>query len=138
MNEYVFSDFSVGMTESFQRTVTEEMMDSFREISGDINPMHCDEEFAKAQGFAGRLVYGMLTASLYSTLVGVYLPGKNALFQEVETNFRTPVFIGDTLTVTGEVAEIKEKFNRLIIKAVIKNQDGKTVSKATIKAGVLR
>lgn len=138
MNEFVFSDFQVDMTESFEREITAEMMDKFREISGDNNPMHCDGDFARENGFDDRLVYGMLTASLYSTLVGVYLPGKYALFQEIETNFRNPVFIGDTLTVTGTVVEIKDKFKRLIIKAVIKNQNGKTVSKATIKAGVLK
>ena len=138
MNEYIFSDFYVDMTQSFERTITAEMMEKFLEISGDNNPMHCDDDFARENGFDSRLVYGMLTASLYSTLVGVYLPGKYALFQEIETNFRNPVFVGDTLTVTGTVVELKDKFKRLIIKAVIKNQNGKTVSKATIKAGVLK
>lgn len=138
MREYTFADIPVGLTESFSRTVTAEMLDAFREVSGDTNPLHCDEAYAQAEGYPSRVVYGMLTASFYSTLVGLYLPGKYALFQELETSFRAPVFVGDELTVTGEVIETRDTFKRITVKAVIKNQNGKTVSKATIKAGVLR
>ena len=94
MNEYKMSDLAVGMTESFSKKITAEMMEKFYEISGDENPLHRDAEFARTKGFEDRVVYGMLTASLISTLGGVYLPGKYCLIQGVETKFLKPVFIG--------------------------------------------
>ena len=82
MNNYKLEDIKLNMTEEFSVTITEEMQNSFRDITGDINPMHSDDKFAKKKGFDNKLVFGMLSCSLFSKLVGVYLPGKNCLFQE--------------------------------------------------------
>lgn len=136
MNYYTFEDLEVGMKESFTVTVTAEMMEAFRNLSGDVNPLHCDESYAVSAGFPGRVVYGMLTASFYSTMAGVYLPGESAILQGVDSKFRSPVYIGDTLTVTGKVAEKNDTFRMITVKAEITNQDGKKVSKATIQVGV--
>jgi len=95
----------VGLRESFTTRVTSEMVDMFTEMSGDINQLHIDTEFARKKGYPYRVVYSMLTASLYSTLAGVYLPGKNCLLYSVDSKFVAPVFRGDKLTVSGEVAE---------------------------------
>ena len=113
------------------------MMRDFLNLSGDINPLHNDEEFARGKGYPSRVVYGMLTASLYSCLAGVYLPGRNCLLHSVHADFLRPVFVGDVLTVSGKVAEKVDVFRQLIIKAVIRNQDGVKVSRARIEAGVL-
>lgn len=138
MNEYKLEDIKLGMTEEFKVKITQEMQNDFRENSGDINPMHCDEAFAKEKGFEKTLVFGMLTASFFSTLVGVYLPGKNCLFQECkEIRFHSPVFVGDELTVKGEVIEIDERFKRITIKAIIRNQEQKKVCSGKLIAGVL-
>ena len=82
MNEYKLKDIYIGMTEEFSVKITEKMQNNFRNFTGDINPIHSDKDFAKEKGFDNILVFGMLTASFFSTLVGVYLPGKNCLFQE--------------------------------------------------------
>ncbi|MBR6477022.1 MAG: MaoC family dehydratase [Lachnospiraceae bacterium] len=137
MNEYKMSDLAVGMTESFTRRITPEMMEKFYEISGDGNPLHREEEFARAKGFDGRVVYGMLTASLISMLGGVYLPGKYCLIQGVETKFLRPVFIGDELTVTGEVADVRPELKYLEIKVTIRNQRQEKVVRGVLKAGVM-
>lgn len=113
------------------------MMDKFRDISGDVNPLHNDTEFAKARGYEDRVVYGMLIASQISTLGGVYLPGKYCLIHGVEIDFARPVYIGDKLTISGTVKEIHESVRRLTIKFVIRNQTGKTVSKGILKAGCM-
>ena len=114
------------------------MQDNFREITGDINPMHSDKEFAKQRGFSDKLVFGMLTASFFSKLVGVYLPGKNCLFQECkDIRFHSPVFVGNELTVKGEITEIDERFGRLVMKATIHNQENKKVCSAKLMVGVL-
>lgn len=128
--EYTKAEFSV--------TVTTEMMQKFYEISGDDNPLHMDEEFARDKGFDSRVVYGMLTASFYSRLAGVYLPGKFCLLHSVESSFKNPVFIGDTLTVSGFVKEKHEATRTIDIAATIINQNGKKVSKAKILAGFLK
>lgn len=80
----------------------------------------------------------MLTSSLYSCLGGVYIPGENCLLQSVHADFISPVFIGDTLTVHGMIKEKYDSVKQIVIKAEIHNQDGKKVSKAIIKAGVMK
>ncbi len=137
MNSYTYEQLSVGMEEHFEHTVTSEMMDRFLQVCGDCNPLHCDEEYAKSFGFPGRVVYGMLSASLYSTLVGVYLPGEHCLLYSVDTKFRKPVFIGDTLQVSGTVAEKNDSVEMVTIDAVIMNQNREKVSKAVLKVGFL-
>lgn len=132
MNNYKFDELTVGMTESFKVSITEAMLDAFKGITGDINPLHNDEEFAKAKGHPGRVAYGMLTASFLSTLAGVYIPGERSLIQQVETKFSKPVYIGDELTVTGEIVELVESVQRLELKVTITNQDGKKVLRGTM------
>lgn len=127
MNSYTYDQLTIGMSESFTVTVTEEMLDSFKAITGDINPLHNDESFAKEKGMPGRVAYGMLTASFLSTLAGVYLPGERSLIQQVEIKFAKPVFIGDVLTVTGQIVEKNDSVSRIELKTTITNQDGKKV-----------
>ena len=137
MNSYKFVDINVGLEESFSVRVNSEKQDKFLKISGDINPLHTDAEYSKSKGFSDRIVYGMLTSSFFSTLVGVYLPGKYSILQGIDIQFYEPVFIDDILTITGKVSYINEAYKQLEIKAVIINQDNKKVSKATIKVGVM-
>lgn len=137
MNEYRFGDLTLGMEESFGKEITGEMMEDFRRLSGDINPLHCETDFARERGYKDRVVYGMLTASLISTLGGVFLPGKYCLIQSVETKFTRPVYIGDVLTVTGKVAELHENVNQIKIQVTIANQNGEKVCKGILKAGIL-
>lgn len=70
MNRFTYEDLSVGQTAEFSCEITAAMMDSFREISGDVNPLHNDADFARGKGYPGRVVYGMLTSSMYSCLGG--------------------------------------------------------------------
>ena len=137
MNEYRITDISAGHQESFSVTVTEDTMAKFRAITGDINPLHVSDEFAKEKGFPQRVVYGMLTASLISTLGGVYLPGKYCLIQGVEVRFAKPVFIGDVLEVTGEAVKVDRDLRYLEIKVTIRNQRNEKVLRGLLKAGVM-
>lgn len=138
MKEYKLEDIRLGMAEEFKVKITKKMQEDFRENIGDINPMHSDENFSKQKGFEKPLVFGMLTASFFSKLVGVYLPGKNCLFQECkDIRFHSPVFVGDELTIKGEVVEIDERFKRITIKATIRNQTQKKVCSGKLIVGVL-
>ncbi|MDR1641594.1 MAG: MaoC family dehydratase N-terminal domain-containing protein [Clostridiales bacterium] len=140
MNDYSIKELSeMGAFEcSFEVEVTEQMQKAFAEISGDQNPLHISLEFAKSKGFEEPLVFGMLTASFYSRLVGVYMPGLHSLFHELKASFIKPVYVGDKLTVSGRLEEVQAEYCRVVVKAAIHNQRGEKVSKATITAGVTR
>jgi 3-hydroxybutyryl-CoA dehydratase len=137
MNNYKFEDIKIGLEESFRVKVDATKVEKFLEISEDINPLHTDIEYAKSKSFPGRVVYGMLTSSFYSTIVGVYLPGKYCILQSIDIQFLKPVFIDDTLKITGKVSYINEAYKQIEIKAVVTNQDNKKVSKATIRVGMI-
>ena len=137
MNNYSFEQMTKGLSESFEVTVTGEMMDSFRQITGDINPLHNDEQFAREKGYNGRVCYGMLTASMLSTLAGVYLPGERSLIHGVEIMFAKPVMIGDRLTVKGTVYEINDDFKQITLKVEIINQNNVKVVRGKMKVGLL-
>ena len=102
MNEYRFEDLYIGKEECFSVTVTEEMMKMFLELSGDSNPLHNDEDFAISQGYQNKVVYGLLTTSFISRLVGVLLPGEYCLLQGIEVKYSKPVYVGDILIVNIE------------------------------------
>jgi len=137
MNTYQFQDIAIGMSEEFVVTITDEMMELFLKTCGDVNPLHVDAIYAKQKGFLDRVVYGMLSSSLYSTLVGVYLPGKYCILQGIDVAFHQPVYVGDALTIYGEVSYLNEAYRMVEIRAYIKNKKGKKISKAKIKVGFL-
>lgn len=142
MNELTFSDIAIGFSQSFSKEITVEMEDAFRNLSSDENPLHKSDDFAEeisAGRFKGHVSFGMLTASLYSTLAGMYIPGKYSLIHSFdELAFMKPVFAGDVLTVTGTVTDKDEALKLIRVKAEIKNQNMKTVSKAKMKILVLK
>ncbi|MBE6105450.1 MaoC/PaaZ C-terminal domain-containing protein [Anaerovibrio lipolyticus] len=142
MRAYTFADIEIGLQESFSRDITAEMENKFRQISGDENPLHMDDSFAyeiSGGKYSSHVTFGLLTASLYSTLAGMYLPGKYSLIHSLENlSFQQPVFTGDKLTVEGKVVDKDESLHLLRIKAVIKNQNNKTVSKAMMKVMVMQ
>lgn len=142
MNEYTIDDIEIGMEASFTRSITKEMEDAFRVLSGDENPLHKDDDFAKEIGggkFPRHVSFGMLTASLYSTIAGMYLPGKYSLIHSFEEiSFLKPVFAGDELTVTGQVVDKNEALRLIVLKVAIRNQDNKVVSRAKMKVLVMK
>lgn len=136
MNECRWTELAVGRTERFEAVITEAAMHRFAELSGDDNPLHVDEVFARSRGFPGRVAFGLLTSSYYSTLVGVYLPGRWALLHGLDVELKAPAFVGDRLTISGEITHLTDAYKRMDIKASIVNGQGKTISKAKIRAGV--
>ncbi|MEG0257602.1 MAG: MaoC/PaaZ C-terminal domain-containing protein [Christensenella sp.] len=137
MNKFLYEEIKVGQTEAFEVEITDDKQDMFRRITQDINPLHSDSSYAQKKGFENKVVFGMLTASFFSTLAGVYLPGENSLVHSVETKFLNPVYIGDHLIISGTVAEKNDVFKVIEIKAVIKKQSGEKVAKAKMQVGVI-
>lgn len=138
MKQYKFGDIEVGVEESFSVTITNEMMEHFKEITGDVNPLHTDPAFAAGKGYSSCVTYGMLTASFLSTLAGVYLPGERSLIHSVETKFVKPVFPGDTLLIHGIVSEKNELFSVITLKVTVTNQNQQKVLRGSMQIGVMK
>jgi 3-hydroxybutyryl-CoA dehydratase len=111
---YYIDDLKPGMSESFSRTVSERDVTLFGEVSGDINPVHFDEAFAKTTPFKGRIAHGVLTASYISTVLGMKMPGPGTIFMSLMTRFKAPVRIGDTVTATCTVREVVPEKRRVL------------------------
>jgi 3-hydroxybutyryl-CoA dehydratase len=136
VNEYRWADLAVGMREEFAVVIDVAAVDAFVTLTGDNNPLHVDSGSAREAGFRDRLVHGLLTASYYSTLIGIHLPGRYALLQGIDIDFAHPVYPGDTLTVSGTIAFLSEATRLAKIDAEIRNAEGARVSKAKIRAGI--
>ena len=111
----------------FAKTISESDVYLYAGVTGDVNPAHINEEYAKKTFFKTRIVHGMLLAGLVSTVLGNKLPGPGTIYVKQELNFLAPVRIGDTITARAEVAEIITEKNRVRIKTICVNQDGTTV-----------
>ena len=113
-----FEDLSIGMRESYRKEVKSSDVVGFAEISGDRNPIHLSEHFAAKTPFGGRIAHGLYTASLISAVIGTRLPGPGAIYISQTLNFRAPVKIGDTVTVTVTVAELMPEKSRARLSCV--------------------
>ncbi len=133
-----FDDLKVGQKAFLKKTVTEEDLNHFIAITGDENPLHVDESFAEQTFFGQRIAHGMLSASLFSTLVGMHIPGIGAIYKSQTLEFLLPVFIGDTLCAWFEIVAIDPDNEEIKIKSWIVNQDGKNVIEGKTVAGLLR
>lgn len=124
---YYIEDLKPGVTESFSKTVTERDIELFGEVSGDKNPMHFDEDFAKKTVFKGRIAHGVLSASFISTILGTKLPGPGTIFVSLSVKFVAPVHIGDTVTATCTVKEMLPR-RRVLLDCVCKVGDQTVVT----------
>src|SRR6476469_8174826 len=100
-NDWTFQQIEVGQGWEIERTFTADDSDKFARLSGDFSPRHVDAEYARSTEFEGRVVHGMLLASLFSQLVGMWLPGKHALYLGHDLSFRRPVLVGETVRAFG-------------------------------------
>ena len=125
--EYTFDSISVGISHEFEIIVTEKLVSDFSVISGDFNPLHMDENYATKTKFKKRVCHGMLLASFLSRLVGMYLPGKNALYFSQILNFVSPCFINDIITVKGEIIDKNYATKIITVKTSIVNEKNELI-----------
>jgi 3-hydroxybutyryl-CoA dehydratase len=114
----------VGDVAEFAKTVSETDIYLYAGITGDFNPAHVNEEYAKNTFFKTRIAHGMLTAGLISAIIANQLPGPGTIYLKQELNFLAPVRIGETITGRVEVIEINVEKNRVRLKTTCSNQDG--------------
>jgi acyl dehydratase len=121
--DYSFDELKIGLCESFELQITESMVNDFAKNSGDFNPLHMDSKYAESTKFGKKICHGMLLASLFSRLVGMHLPGKNALYFSQTLNFLEPCYIGDNIIIKGELLDKSMATQILTIKTSILNSE---------------
>ena len=121
------SEIKVGDAAEFTKTVSESDVYLFAGVTGDLNPAHVNEAYAKNTFFKGRIAHGMLSAGFISAILGTKLPGPGTIYLRQELNFLAPVLFGDTITARAEAVEVITEKNRVRFKTTCRNQDGKIV-----------
>lgn len=130
-----YDEIQVGDTATLERALTEKELVLFAAVSGDVNPVHLDAEFAKSTMFGEQIAHGMWSGSLISAALATVLPGPGTIYLGQELSFRRPVKLADTLTVTLTVKEKLSK-NRVVIDTLVTNQNDEkvVVGTATVMA----
>ncbi len=136
---YTMAELKEGQSFSFARTITQADVDAFIALTGDVSPLHREDGFARSRGFERHVVHGLLVGSLLSTMVGVHLPGRNALLQSMNLKFVQPVYVGDPLQIQAQIDQISESTNVIVLQATIKNsRSGAVVAKGKMQVGLTR
>ncbi len=120
-------ELKVGDSEEFSKTIAESDIYLYAGITGDFNPAHVNEEYAKKTFFKKRIAHGMIPAGFISAVLGSKLPGPGTIYMKQELSFMAPVYTGDTITARVEVVEIIPEKNRVRLKTTCVNQEGTTV-----------
>jgi 3-hydroxybutyryl-CoA dehydratase len=129
LENYTLAELSVGLSKTYSKTLTYEDVVLFARCSGDVNPLHLDRDYAATTPFGEPIGHGMWTGALISAAIATRLPGPGSVYRSQSLSFKHPVKIGDTVTVTLTVSEIKERLKLLVLDCEAHNQDGKLVAK---------
>jgi 3-hydroxybutyryl-CoA dehydratase len=129
LENYPINELVVGQRANYSKTLTERDVILFAACSGDVNPVHLDKEYAATTPFGEPIGHGMWTGALVSAAIATCLPGPGSVYRSQSLNFKYPVKIGDTVTVTLVISEIKERVKLVTIECEAHNQDGKLIAK---------
>ena len=124
MTGKTISEIKINESAEFAKTIAEADIYLFAGVTGDLNPAHINEAYAKETFFKGRIAHGMLLAGFISAAIGCQLPGPGSIYIKQELQFRAPARIGDTVTAKVTVIEIIEGKNRVILETTCTNQEG--------------
>lgn len=122
-----YDELNIGDSATFEKTLTEKELVLFAAVSGDVNPVHLDEAFAKTSMFGERIAHGMWSGSLISAALATVLPGPGTIYLGQELSFRRPVKLGDTLTVTLVVKDKMDSKKMVELDCLVTNQNGEKV-----------
>ncbi|MFD3447491.1 MaoC family dehydratase [Microbacteriaceae bacterium 4G12] len=129
--ELRYDEIHVGDQASITKTITDEDIQAFAKLTGDVNPIHLLDSFAQHTMFKERIAHGMLASSLISTVLGTKLPGRNTIYLSQNVSFKAPVRIGDTLRVVAEVVNKRDDKKIMTLQTNIYNQLDKLVVEGT-------
>ena len=134
--EIAFEDLSPGISAEICWTAGVEDIEAFAGLSGDRNPLHMDEVYAREQGFADRVTHGFLLGAKVSALIGMFLPGRRCLLVEESLNFPNPVYPGDEVTLSGEVVDMRADLALVSLK-IRGEKKGKNDTQSVVRGDVL-
>lgn len=126
--ELKISDLHVGFSQQILKQIRQADIDNFVAITGDEHPLHTDKEYAQSCGYKDIIAHGLLVSSYTSSLIGMKLPGRNALIISEKFVYKAPSFPGDQLTIIGTIKEIDERFSRIRVKIEVRNQEEKNIA----------
>jgi len=132
VRSHTIGELTVGDAATFRKTISESDVYLFAGITGDLNPVHVDAEFAKTTPFGARVAHGPLTFSLCAGLLGTELPGVGTVAVTNEVTYEAPVYIGDTIEVKVEVAALDPERNRATMAVTWHNQSGTQVASGSM------
>lgn len=130
-------EMKIGDSLSSAREVTAELIEKFADVSGDHNPIHLDEEFASKTRFGKRIAHGMLSGAFISAILGNEYKGSTVIYLSQTLKFTAPVFIGDTVTTTSTVTNIRSDKNIVTLENICTNQKGETLVQGESKIMIL-
>lgn len=119
-----YEEIKINQVYEAERKITSQMVESFAEITGDKNPVHLDEEFASHTLFKKRIVHGMLSLSIVSSILGMEFPGPGTIYMKQEVKFLKPIYIDEKITIRITVKDKIEEKSRLILITQIIKEDG--------------
>ncbi len=122
-----FASLAVGQSASRTHTVTDTDVVLFATVTGDTNPVHLDEEFARSSRFGARIAHGMLSGGFISAIIAAELPGPGSIYMSQSLRFLRPVLIGDSVTTRVEIVELFETKRRVRLATSVRNQRGEAV-----------
>lgn len=117
--------------------VTQAVYDGFQQCSGDFNPLHTNQDFAKGKGFPQCVMYGNILNGFVSYFIGMLLPSQEVIIHSQDIMFKNPVFLNDELGFTAKVEDISEVVNTVIFKYAFRNAAGKLVARGHVQIGVI-
>jgi 3-hydroxybutyryl-CoA dehydratase len=129
--ELLYDEIQIGDQALITRTITDEDIQAFAQLTGDVNPIHLLDDFAANSMFGERIAHGMLVASFISTILGTKLPGKNTIYLSQNVAFKAPVKIGDTLRIIAEVIKKRDDKKIITLQTNVYNQFDKLVVEGT-------
>lgn len=123
----VLQELYIGQKAEYSKVITKEMVETFSEISGDINPLHLDDNYAKNTIFKGRIAHGILVSGLISAVIANKLPGGGAIYLTQSLKFTKPVKLNDKITAAVEIISIDDENSKITLSTICRNAEGKIV-----------
>ncbi len=129
LENITLAEMSVGLSKTYTKVLTEKDIILFAACSGDLNPVHLDKDYAASTSFGEPIAHGMWTGALVSAAIATCLPGPGSIYRSQSLSFKHPVKVGDSVTVTLTVSEIKERVKLVVLDCEAHNQHGKLIAK---------
>lgn len=137
MEQLRFEDVRVGQEARLEVRFTPETVDAFAKLTGDVNPLHASEEFARQKGFGSRVAHGLLVSSFFSAIAGTMLPGRDCILQSVRFEYRKPVLVGETVTLEAKVVQKSDAVRVIQLELKATGADGVVRLTGRMQAGFL-